>query len=109
TGWLLVVGRAGPQLAVVNHLFGENGEMPKPVRVYQRVLVGDDLTAGQMIDKEMKKAKFAPLCETLFMPVLQELKRDFQSGMIDLSQARRAMTILDVAATSNVTATESTQ
>jgi hypothetical protein len=106
---LLVIGKNVPQLAVLNQLFGENVEMPKPVRLYQRVLVGDDLTAGQMIDKEMKKAKFAELCERLFLPVLQELKRDLQSGMIDIMQARRAMTILDVAATDNVAAAESNQ
>src|SRR4051794_5682369 len=70
---LLVIGKYVPQLAVLNQLFGENVEMPKPVRLYQRVLVGDDLTAGQMIDKEMKKGKFAELCERLFLPVLQEL------------------------------------
>src|SRR5205814_3742619 len=95
---LLVLGKYVPQLAVLNQLFGENVEMPKPVRLYQRVLVGDDLTAGQMIDKEMKKHSFEEVVETLFMPVLQELKRDLQSGMIDMGQARRAMTILDVAA-----------
>ena len=95
---LLVIGKQVPQLAVLNHLFGESTEMPKPVRLYQRVLIGDDVTAGEMIDKELKEAPFAEVCQTLFVPVLQELKRDLQQGMIDITQARRAMTILDVAA-----------
>ena len=101
---LLVIGKQVPQLSLLNHLFGENVQMPKPVRLYQRVLVGDDLTAGRMIDKELKKASFSEVCQTLFLPVLQELKRDLQTGMIDITQARRAVTILDVAATAESTA-----
>jgi hypothetical protein len=94
-----------PQLALLNHLFGESMEMPKPVRLYQRVLIGDDVTAGAMIDKELKEESFAHACQTLLVPVLQELKRDLQQGMIDITQARRAMTILDVAATNEAPAT----
>ena len=101
---LLVIGKQVPQLALLNHLFGENVEMPKPVRLYQRVLVGDDLTAGKMIDKELKEQTFTEVCDTLFMPVLEELKHDLQTGMIEMSQARQAMTILDVAATTEGTA-----
>ena len=95
---LLVIGKQVPQLAMLNHLFGENVEMPKPLRLYQRVLVGDDLSADKIIDAELKQDPFSKVCETLFIPVLQELKRDLDSGMVDITQARRAMAILDVAA-----------
>ncbi|HEX3359227.1 MAG TPA: AI-2E family transporter [Tepidisphaeraceae bacterium] len=103
---LLVIGKQVPQLALLNHLFGESLEMPHAVRLYQRLLIGDDLTSGKIIDKELKEGSFAEACETLFMPVLQELKRDMQLGMIDQAQARRAMQILDMA-TSESTPAES--
>ena len=66
---LLVIGKQVPQLAMLNHLFGENVEMPKPLRLYQRVLVGDDLTADKIIDTELKQDPFSKVCETLFIPV----------------------------------------
>jgi predicted PurR-regulated permease PerM len=106
---LLVIGKHVPQLAVLNHLFGENAEVPKPVRLYQRVLVGDDLNATEIIEEEMKDARFFQVCQTLFMPVLQELKRDLSAGMIDSEQARRAISILDVAAMPDLPPLNTTQ
>ncbi len=59
---LLVIGKQVPQLALLNHLFGETQEMPHAVRLYQRLLLGDDLTSGKIIDEELKEASFADAC-----------------------------------------------
>jgi predicted PurR-regulated permease PerM len=106
---LLVIGKHVPQLSVLNHLFGESTEVPKPVRLYQRLLVGDDLNADKIVEEELNEAKFFEACQTLFMPVLQELKRDLANGLIDMEQARRAMSILDVAASPSHPPLKSTQ
>ena len=55
---LLVIGKQVPQLAVLNHLFGESTEMPKPVSALScAFIIGDDVTAGEMIDKELEGSR----------------------------------------------------
>jgi hypothetical protein len=93
---LLVISRFIPQLAILNHLFGDNVEMPASARVYQRVLAGDEVSVAKIVDEELKAedATYGSVAQHVLMPVLQELKRDMAAGTIAADHAKRAISIL---------------
>ena len=100
---LLVFSRFIPQLALLNHLFGDNVEMPASARLYQRLLAGDEVTVAKIIDEELEadEATYSKVTQSVIMPVLQELKRDIAAGSIDMNLAKRSIAILN-----SVTATD---
>ncbi len=94
---LLVVGKQMPQLAMLNHLFGDDVELPKPARLYQRLLVGDEKTARRLMSEETKETSLAKAYENILLPALRMLHRDWENEQVGAVQAKRAMTILEQA------------
>jgi hypothetical protein len=93
---LLVISRFIPQLAILNHLFGDNVAMPASARIYQRVLAGDEISVAKIVDAELKAddATYAGVAQRVLMPVLRELKRDLAAGSLHPDNAKRAISIL---------------
>jgi predicted PurR-regulated permease PerM len=94
---LMGISKQIPELSLLYYLFGDAVEVPKSIRLYQRLIVGDDVTAGRLIHESLHESTFSDVCQTLIMPVLQSLKCDRQAELIDRAQARRALSILDEA------------
>lgn len=96
TACLVVMGKHVPQLALLHQLFGTDVYVPVVGRLYQRLLVGDESSAEEIIDAEVSKSSFPAACDTLLMPTLCEIKRDAAAGLIHPNQVHRALHILQM-------------
>ena len=93
---LVVLGKYVPSLAVFNQLFGTEGAVPEVARLYQRLLIGDETAAEEIVTERLKSGSLVKLADELLLPVLCELKRDHSAGLIAREQAREAVRTLEM-------------
>ncbi|MBC7783548.1 MAG: AI-2E family transporter [Burkholderiales bacterium] len=93
---LVVIGKHVPMLAIFHHLFGTESRVPEVARLYQRLMVDDDLGAEELITERLETVTPTVLCDELLLPVLRELKHDLAAGMIEPAHVRRAVNSLEV-------------
>lgn len=92
---LVVIGKHVPQLSVFYHMFGRDRAIPASGRLYQRLLVGDEVSARQILGQEMSTRSLVETCDAVLLPVLNDLKRDQSAGAVDLWQVRGALRVLE--------------
>lgn len=92
---LVVIGKYVPQFAIFHHLFGTDEAVPDVARLYQRLLIGDNDAAQEIVTPRLKSESFAQTCDNLLLPVLCELKRDHSAGLVDMDQTRSVLRTLE--------------
>lgn len=92
---LVVIGKHVPQLSAFHHLLGSDRVIPASGRLYQRLLVGDEVTAAQIISEQLDQRPFVEVCDDVIVPVLQDFKGDYAGGAITPGQFYRGLRMLD--------------
>lgn len=96
TACLVVMGKHFPQLSLLHQLFGCDVDVPSVGSLYQRLLVGDEDSAEEMVESHIRDNSLVEACDSLLLPALSELKRDAAAGLIQPGQVRRAIAIMDM-------------
>jgi hypothetical protein len=93
---LVVLGKHVPQLALFNQLFGTEGAVPQVARLYQRLLISDEVAAEEIVSEEIKEQTLVRVADQLLLPVLCEMKRDLALRLIGREQVREAIRTLEM-------------
>jgi predicted PurR-regulated permease PerM/GAF domain-containing protein len=88
---LIVIGRHFPPLAFVGVLFGEDSVLEPPLRIYQRLLAGDNGSASRTVFDLLQKNSPEEVYDTVLLPVLALVEQARHSGEIDVTAAEQIL------------------
>jgi predicted PurR-regulated permease PerM len=80
---LAVLGKYVPQLSVFATLLGEEAELARDVRFYQRLLALDQDGAVEVLEEALKELPHAAIFDQILVPALSRAERDMARGEID--------------------------
>jgi hypothetical protein len=83
---LLVVGKHIPQLSFLNTLLGDKPVFEPTQRVYQRLLVGDDEEAIELLDEYFEHTPLVEVYDAVLIPALASAETHWRRG--DLGEDR---------------------
>jgi methylmalonyl-CoA mutase cobalamin-binding subunit len=85
---LVVMGKYVPQLEVLDVLLGDKPVLSPPVRVYQRLLAGDDDDATELAQNYLKEMSLEEVYDRVLVPALADAERDWHRGNLDEARHR---------------------
>jgi predicted PurR-regulated permease PerM/methylmalonyl-CoA mutase cobalamin-binding subunit len=85
---LLVIGKHVPQLSFLNVLLGDEPVFEPRMRVYQRLLSGDQEEAAELVDSCLEGKSLVEVYDALLIPVLGLAEADRRRGEIDDGRQR---------------------
>jgi predicted PurR-regulated permease PerM len=85
---LLVIGKHVPQLSFLTVLLGDEPVFETKIRVYQRLLAGDQEEAVELLEESLEHEPLAQIYDTLLIPALALAETHWLSG--ELNDARHA-------------------
>lgn len=80
---LLVLGKHVPQLSFLNILLGNEPVFEVKMRVYQRLLAGDQEEAAELIEEALEKTSLTEVYDAVLIPALALAESDHRRGDID--------------------------
>jgi hypothetical protein len=85
---LLVIGKHVPQLSFLTVLLGDEPVFETKIRVYQRLLAGDQEEAVELLEESLEHEPLAQIYDTLLIPAIALAETHWLSG--ELNDARHA-------------------
>lgn len=85
---LVVMGKYIPQLATLDVLLGDKPLLEPKMRIYQRLIAGDDDDATDLAVDYLKQMSLEALYDNILIPALVDLQRDRQADVLDESRAQ---------------------
>ncbi len=85
---LVVVGKYVPQMEFLSVLLGDEPVFDPPTRYYQRLLASDSEEATELVEEYCKVMPTPQLYETVLIPALAVMHRDWYRGRIDDDRAQ---------------------
>jgi predicted PurR-regulated permease PerM len=92
---LVVLGRHAPRLGFLSILFGNEPALEAPVRLYQRLLAGDEDEAVALVRASMDRSGAEATPDELLLPAFALLEEDRLSGGFDAGQLQRTRELAD--------------
>jgi predicted PurR-regulated permease PerM len=80
---MAVLGKYVPSLAIFSTLLGEDSDLPKDLRFYQRLLAVDQDGAAEVIEQALKETPRAEVFDDILVPALSRADRDYAREEID--------------------------
>lgn len=91
---LVLTGKYVPQLQFLDVLLSDKPSLDPPMRIYQRLIAGDDANATEIAQKYLKEMTLENVYDEVLLPALAAAQRDWHHGRLDDEQhefARRTM------------------
>jgi predicted PurR-regulated permease PerM/methylmalonyl-CoA mutase cobalamin-binding subunit len=88
TACLVVLGRYAPRFEAFRIALGDEAVLPPDLRLYQRLLAGDDVEASKLYESAAEEGAEAAL-DAVALPALGHLARDSARGAVSAEEAER--------------------
>ncbi|EMI46843.1 AI-2E family transporter [Rhodopirellula sp. SWK7] len=86
---LVVLGRHVPRFRVMATLLGEEVDISPSLRFYQRLLVGDQHRAAELLHTQLAESTFEQTCDDVLVPVLKRIRKDHDAERLTDADANR--------------------
>jgi predicted PurR-regulated permease PerM len=83
---LVVIGKYVPQLQFLDILLGDEPVLPPHMRVYQRLIAGDEDEAQELLEAEHKERPLLEVYDEVLVPALALAELDHHRGSLDGEQ-----------------------
>lgn len=86
---LVVLGRYVSRFKILSTLFGEEIEVKKSMRLYQRMLAGDEHRASELLSQYVDESNFDIVCDEVVVPALKRIRHDSDADYLTDADANR--------------------
>ncbi|MBB3206801.1 putative PurR-regulated permease PerM [Rhodopirellula rubra] len=86
---LVVLGRHVPRFRVMATLLGEEVDISPSLRFYQRLLVGDQHRAAELLNTQLAESTFGQTCDDVLVPVMKRIRKDHNAERLSDADANR--------------------
>lgn len=83
---LVVLGRHVPHLSFLNILLGSAPALPPEIKLYQRLLAGDEQEVEELTEELAERMELEALCDDVLFPVLALAEQDRRRGTLSTAQ-----------------------
>jgi predicted PurR-regulated permease PerM len=83
---LVLMGKYVPQLAFLDVLLGDKPTLDPPMRIYQRLIAGDDANAMDIAEEYLKEMPLEKVYDEILLPALATAQRDWHHGRLNDEQ-----------------------
>ena len=80
---LVVIGKHVPQLGFLDIMLGDEPVLPPHIRLYQRLIAGDDEEAGELAHQSLDEGALEQVYDQVLLPALAMAEEDHHAGRID--------------------------
>lgn len=80
---LVVIGKHVPQLGFLDIMLGDEPVLPPHIRLYQRLIAGDDEEAGELAHQLLDEGALERVYDQVLLPALALAEEDHHAGRID--------------------------
>jgi predicted PurR-regulated permease PerM len=91
---LVLMGKYVPRLQFLDVLLGDKPTLDPPMRIYQRLIAGEDAGATEIAEEYLKEMPLEKVYDRILLPALVTAQRDWNTGRLNDQQhefARLAM------------------
>ncbi|TWT53769.1 AI-2 transport protein TqsA [Rubripirellula amarantea] len=86
---LVVLGRYVPRFKILSTLLGEEVEIKKSMRFYQRLLAGDEHRAGELLRQYVAESDLSGVSDEVIVPTLKRIRLDHDASHLSDVDANR--------------------
>ncbi|MCM2369682.1 AI-2E family transporter [Aporhodopirellula aestuarii] len=86
---LVVLGRHVPRFRMMATLFGEEVDIRPSLRFYQRLLVGDQHAATELLHAHLAETNYNQTCDEVLVPALKRIRKDHNADRLSDADANR--------------------
>ncbi len=86
---LVVLGRYVPRFKVLSTLLSEEVEIKPSMRLYQRLLAGDEHRAKEMLSVQMRENTLETTCDEFLIPMIKRIRMDHDAEHLTDADANR--------------------
>jgi predicted PurR-regulated permease PerM/methanogenic corrinoid protein MtbC1 len=83
---LVLMGKYVPQLTFLDVLLGDKPTLDPPMRIYQRLIAGDDANATEIAQEYLKNMPLEKVYDEILLPALATAQRDWHHGRLNDDQ-----------------------
>jgi hypothetical protein len=83
---LVLMGKYVPQMEFLDVLLGEKSTLDPPMRVYQRLVAGDDDNAAKIAGEYLKEMPLEKIYGEILLPAMATAQRDWHQGRVSDEQ-----------------------
>jgi predicted PurR-regulated permease PerM len=91
---LVVIGRYVPRFKILSTLLGEDVQIRPSMRLYQRMLAGDEQRAREMLRQHVNDINLDTTCDEVIIPALKRIRSDRDADHLSESDANRLIAML---------------
>ncbi|MFG0286710.1 MAG: AI-2E family transporter [Rhodopirellula sp. JB044] len=90
---LVVLGRHVPRFRIMATLLGEEVDVSPSLRFYQRLLVGDQHRAAELLQNHAGEHGFGETCDKVIIPALKRIRKDHVADRLSDADSNRLFAI----------------
>ncbi|EMI55920.1 AI-2E family transporter [Rhodopirellula sallentina] len=90
---LVVLGRHVPRFRIMATLLGEEVDVRPSLRFYQRLLVGDQHRAAELLQNYAGEHGFGETCDKVIIPALKRIRKDHDADRLSEADSNRLFAI----------------